>query len=68
MINSGFLFFKDIRELTERLLALRAGDVVLDGPQQTDLSEALRDIRAAYEQLTQNNKIEVEGYYKSKVN
>ena len=54
--------------MTEQLLALRAGgDVVVDGPHSTDLSEALRDIRAAYEQLTQNNKLEIEGYYKSKV-
>lgn len=40
---------------------------MVDGPSQTDLSEALRDIRGAYEQLTQNNKIEIEGYYKNKV-
>jgi len=51
----------------ERLLVLKSEDIVVDGPQQIDLSEALRDIRAAYEQLTLNNKIEVEGYYKSKV-
>ena len=63
-----FLFSpQDVRVLTEQLLALRSGDVVVDGPSHTDLSEALRDIRAAYEQLTQNNKIEIEGYYKNKV-
>jgi len=41
-------------------------DVVVDGA-SVDLSEALRDIRAAYDRLTQNNKIEVEQFYKAKV-
>ena len=61
------LLFKDIRRLTERLLAQEFVDVITDEPVSTDLFKALRGIRAEYKQLTLNNKIEVEGYHKSKV-
>ncbi|XP_076823273.1 glial fibrillary acidic protein-like isoform X2 [Clavelina lepadiformis] len=58
---------EDIRALTEQLAVMNTGEVVVDGPQTTDLSESLRDLRSAYEQLTQNNKVEIEHFYKSKI-
>lgn len=45
---------------------MTTSDIAVEGS-HIDLSESLRDIRAAYEQLTQNNKIEIEQYYKTKV-
>ena len=65
--HDTFFSSQDVRVLTEQLLALRSLNVVVDGPSHTDLSEALRDIRTNYEELTQNNKIEIEGHYKNKV-
>ena len=65
--HDTFFSPQDVRVLTEQLLALRSLNVVVDGPSHTDLSEALRDIRTNYEELTQNNKIEIEGHYKNKV-
>uniref|UniRef100_H2YPJ8 IF rod domain-containing protein n=1 Tax=Ciona savignyi TaxID=51511 RepID=H2YPJ8_CIOSA len=57
---------EDIRVLTEQLSNTAVEIDGVDGP-TTDLSDSLREVRAAYEQLTQKNKIEIEHYYKTKI-
>nr|NP_001027682.2 intermediate filament protein IF-B [Ciona intestinalis] len=57
---------EDIRVLTEQLSSTTVYSENVDEP-TTDLSESLKDVRAAYERLTQKNKIEIEGYYKTKI-
>lgn len=51
----------------EQLEGMNTSSEVIVDASVADLSKSLRDIRGAYEKLTQNNKVEIEQFYKSKV-